>query len=354
MMTPAGLPDDPRVAILGAGSWGTALAISLARQGREVTLWVRRPEAAVSMDRERRNWHYLPKAVLPDSIRIISDLEEAVGGATVWVFATPSQSIRTLASRLEPHVHGGVVAVSVAKGIENGTLLTTSQVLRACLPSARPDHVGVLYGPSHAEEVGQDLATTVVAAFERLDVAEYVQELFMSPTLRVYVNTDLIGVEVGGSVKNVMAIAAGMSDGIGAGDNLKAALITRGLAEMSRLGRAMGARPETFAGLAGLGDLVVTCTSTHSRNRHLGEQLGRGRTMDEVAAEMTMVAEGVRTTQSVYELAKRLDVEMPITEAVHSILFEGKAPREALHELMTRTAKHEDFTAPIFQQEASE
>jgi glycerol-3-phosphate dehydrogenase (NAD(P)+) len=211
------------------------------------------------------------------------------------------------------------------------------------LPEVPEGRIGVLYGPSHAEEVAEGRPTTVVAAAPDEPVAERIQDAFMTSGLRVYVNTDVIGVEIGGSAKNVLAIAAGISDGVGYGDNAKAALITRGLAEIRRLGLAMGARPRTFAGLAGIGDLVVTCMSEHSRNRHLGEQIGRGKTLDEVLDEMDMVAEGVRTTQSIHELAQRYDIEMPITEAVHSVLFEGERPRDMVRTLMTRSAKRENW-----------
>ena len=327
-----------RVAVLGAGSWGTALAVSLAHGGHDVRLWARRPEAAAEIARTRRNGPYLPGADVPAGVAVTSDLGAAVDGAGVWVVAVPSQSVRAVLGPLAGAVGPGTTVVSVAKGIENGTLLTTSAVLRAVLPAADPDRVGVLYGPSHAEEVAVGRPTSVVAAFRDAGVAAAVQALFMRPTLRVYANTDLVGVEVGGSVKNVMAVAAGMSDGLGLGDNAKAALVTRGLAEITRLGTAMGARPETLAGLAGLGDLVVTCFSAHSRNRAFGERVGRGETSAEALAHSTMVVEGVRTTESVRQLAGRHGVEMPITQAVWAILFGGMAPADAVGHLMERDA----------------
>ncbi len=338
-------PQDPTIAVLGAGSWGTALAVHLAKEGRPVRLWARRKEAAASIDRERRNWHYLPKALLPMSIAVSSDLKSIVEGAGVWIFAVPAQAIRKVAEAVRPFVSPEKVIISVAKGIEQKTLMTPSQILMETLSSVPQNHIGALYGPSHAEELAVGMPTTVVAAATDDGVATYIQHLFMGGGLRVYVNLDLIGVEIAGSVKNVMAIAAGISDGIGGGDNAKAALITRGIAEISRLGRALGATPSTFAGLAGIGDLVVTCTSRHSRNRYLGEQIGRGRKREEVEEEMQMVAEGVNTTASVVALAKRHGVDMPITQGVHDILFENKSPQVALTELMARAAKREDYTA---------
>ena len=329
------------VAVLGSGSWGTALAVSLAMGGHDVRLWARRPEAAREIGRTRENRPYLPGARLPDAVAVTSDLGAAVDGADVWVVAVPSQSVRGVVAPLAGRASERLTVVSVAKGIENGTLLTTSAVLRDVLPAASPGRVGVLYGPSHAEEVALDRPTSVVAAFPDADVARAVQALFMRPTLRVYANTDRVGVEVGGSVKNVMAVAAGMSDGLGLGDNAKAALVTRGLAEITRLGVAMGAQPETLAGLAGLGDLVVTCFSAHSRNRAFGERVGRGETTGQALGHSTMVVEGVRTTESVRALAARHRVEMPITESVYAILFQGLDPADAVGHLMERDATAE-------------
>ena len=341
----ADLTDRP-IAVLGAGSWGTALAYSLALHGgHAVRLWARRADLVETIRRERRNLAYLPNAVLPERVAVTSDIGEAVAESALVVVATPSQSVRPVAGSIAERIGPEHVVVSVAKGIEVDTLLTTTQVLRDVLPNAVAERIGVLYGPSHAEEVGAGRPTTVVVAMPDVAVARAAQEAFMTDQLRVYVNSDLIGVEVAGSVKNVMAIAAGMSDGLGLGDNAKAALVTRGLAEITRLGLALGAEPATFSGLAGLGDLVVTCFSRHSRNRYFGEQIGRGRTLEEVEEEMKMVAEGVKTTLSVRELAERHGVEMPITEAVHAILFRHLRPEDAVYELMTRAAKREDALA---------
>ena len=332
-------PD--RIAVIGAGSWGTALADSLARGGHAVTLWARRPEAAAEIDRTRRNERYLPGAELSLDLAVASDLGEAVDGAWLWVIAVPSQAVRGVTQPLAPLVTSQTTVVSVAKGIENETLLTTSGVLRETLPGADPARLGVLYGPSHAEEVAKGQPTTVVVSLPDVAAAEAVQAAFMAPALRVYVNPDLVGVEIAGSVKNVMALAAGMGDGLGLGDNAKAALVTRGLAEITRLGLALGADAHTFAGLGGLGDLVVTCFSRHSRNRGFGERIGRGESVDEALAASEMVVEGVRTTQSVMALAERAGVEMPITEAVSAILFGGLDPARAVAELMARDPKLE-------------
>ena len=337
------LADHP-IAVLGAGSWGTALAYSLAVYGgHEVRLWARRDDLVDLIKRERRNLEYLPNAVLPDRVTVTSNVHEAVEGCALIVFATPSQSVRPVAGHIAEHVGPDHTIISVAKGIEVDTLMTTTQVLRDVLIDAEPDRIGVLYGPSHAEEVGAGRPTTVVVAMPDVEAAHEAQHAFLTDQLRVYLNTDLIGVEIAGSVKNVMALAAGMSDGVGLGDNAKAALVTRGLAEIKRLGLELGADAHTFSGLAGLGDLVVTCFSRHSRNRYFGEQIGKGRTLEEVEQEMKMVAEGVKTTISVRELAQRHGVEMPITEAVHNILFHHLRPEDAVYELMTRAAKREDL-----------
>jgi glycerol-3-phosphate dehydrogenase (NAD(P)+) len=335
-----------RIAVLGAGSWGTALAYSLAANGgHEVALWARRREAVADITSDHRNDRYLPQVLLPDSVVVTTDLPEALRGAWLWVFAVPSQAVRGVAAQAAGRVGPGLTVVSVAKGIETGTLLTTTGVLREALPALPAGRAGVLYGPSHAEEVAAGLPTSVVVAFPDQEIAAVVRDAFMTPALRVYVNDDVIGVEVAGSVKNVMALAAGIGDGLGLGDNAKAALVTRGLAEVTRLGMALGAQSKTFAGLAGLGDLVVTCFSRHSRNRLFGEKIGAGKTLEEARAEMTMVAEGVETTVSTRELARRRGVEMPITEAVYRVLFEGLSARDAVEELMAREPKLEHVGA---------
>ncbi len=331
------------ITLFGAGSWGTALAVHLAEEGRDVTLWARREEVVEHMQRTRHNPTYLPDAEIPSSVDVTSDLEAAASAASLWAIVVPSQNLRSVVTRLAPHTRMGVTVVSLAKGIENDTLLTMSQVLAEELPDVSDQQIGVLYGPSHAEEVAQGRPTTVVAAAPTEPRSEWIQHAFMTERLRVYANTDVIGVEIGGSAKNVLAIAAGISDGVGYGDNAKAALVTRGLAEMRRLGLAMGAELRTFAGLAGIGDLLVTCMSTHSRNRYFGEQIGQGRTLEEIEDEMDMVAEGVRTTRSIRALARRHGIEMPITEAVHAVLFDDQRPDDVVDDLMTRSAKREHW-----------
>ena len=337
---------DP-VVILGAGSWGTALAISLALAGRRPILWTRRPEVAEYMQVNRRNPRYLSHIPLPASIYITSDLEEAATAARTWTFAVPSHALREVARQVQDFVSEKLLVISAAKGLEIATLKTSSQVLEEVLSSLPPERIGVLYGPSHAEEVALGKPTAIVAASRCEQTAEQIQTTYMSERLRVYVNTDLIGVEIGGSVKNVIAIASGISDGAQFGDNAKAALITRGIAEIARLGILLGARPLTFAGLAGIGDLVATCTSRHSRNRYVGEQIARGRKLQEILDEMKMVAEGVRTTRAVCKLARKYGIEMPISEGVYRVLFEDLDPVQGVRELMTRTPKREDWLAGL-------
>lgn len=338
--------------LFGAGSWGTALAVHLARAGRGVTLWGRRAKQIDRLRRTRENSTYLPGISIPSSVRLTDNVAVAAEASSVWAVAVPSQHLRSVAEVLRPHVREDLTVVSLAKGIENDTLRTMSQVLRDTLDRLPEEQVAVLSGPSHAEEVAETRPTTVVAAAADETVAEQVQALVMTDALRVYVNTDVVGVEIGGAAKNVLAIAAGIGDGVGYGDNAKAALITRGIAEIRRLGLAMGAQAQTFAGLAGIGDLVVTCMSPHSRNRGLGEQIGQGASLDEILADMQMVAEGVRTTQSIHDLARRHELEMPITEAVHAVLFEDRRPEEMVRQLMTRSAKREHWLPEALQDAA--
>lgn len=332
------------ISVFGAGSWGTALSVSLSNRGYTVILWAHRQELARAIQSKGYNPDYLPSVPIPPSVVATSDLAYAAQHANCWVIATPSHTVRTIATDLFGFCDQETTVISVAKGIEIETGLTTTSVLADVMtPPVPRGNLVALYGPSHAEEVGAGKPTTLVAASTSMDRAEAVQEIFMTDRLRIYVNSDVKGVEIGGSVKNIMAIASGISDGIGYGDNARAALITRGIAEIQRLGNALGADPRTFTGLTGLGDLVVTCTSQHSRNRNLGEAIGRGATLMEVTQSMNMVAEGVKTTGAVYHMAQRLDIEMPITEAVYGILFEGKQPHDVVHELMTRSAKQEEW-----------
>jgi glycerol-3-phosphate dehydrogenase (NAD(P)+) len=342
--------DSRSIVVFGAGSWGTALAVVLADKGHRVTLWARREEVARQLTESRENEAYLPGFRLPESLQITSDLLEAARSADVWIVAVPSQSVRAVAERLDKVAHPDLIVYSAAKGIENGTLLTTTQVLDEALTNVPIERLGVLYGPSHAEEVVDGKPTTVVSAGHDADVAREVQSLFLTDRFRVYMNPDVTGVEIGGSVKNVLAIGAGISDGLGYGDNAKAALITRGMAEIRRLGVAMGADPSTFGGLSGIGDVVVTCMSGWSRNRRVGEEIGQGKSLDEIVASMRMVAEGVQTTRSVYELSQKFGIDMPITQAVYEVLFEGKRPQEAVEELMSREAKREEWLPDMIEE----
>lgn len=307
-------------------------------------LWARRQRVANAIHTQRRNPEYLSDVLIPPAVTVTSELSVAAQHAECWVIATPSHAVRTLATDLAQYCNDQKIIISVAKGIEQTTELTTTEVLADVLtPPVPRGNLVVLYGPSHAEEVAANQPTTLVAASTNTHQAEAVQEMFMTDRLRVYVNSDVKGVEIGGSVKNIMAIASGISDGVGYGDNARAALITRGIAEIQRLGKALGAEPSTFTGLTGLGDLVVTCTSQHSRNRHLGEEIGRGATLTQITDSMSMVAEGVKTTRAVYMMAQRLGIEMPITEALYGILFEGNSPLDVVQALMTRAARQEEW-----------
>jgi glycerol-3-phosphate dehydrogenase (NAD(P)+) len=328
-----------RITVLGAGGWGTALAILLHDNGQRVTLWEFFPERAGKLRSARHNETFLPGVAIPAEILITHRLEEALDDAMMAVFALPSHLIRELAAAAAPLLPPETPVVNVAKGLERKSLKRMSEVLEEELPGGTP--IVTLSGPSHAEEVSRGIPTAVVAASRSRPYRHRVQEFFMGPTFRVYTNDDLVGVELAGSLKNIIAIAVGICDGLGYGDNTKGALITRGLAEISRLGTALGARLETFAGLSGMGDLITTCASRHSRNRYVGEQIGKGRPLREILDSMEMVAEGVNTTDSGNDLARRTGVEMPITEQVHGVLFAGKDPREAVNDLMTRDPKSE-------------
>ncbi len=331
-----------KITIIGAGSFGTALSVVLARAGNKVELWARESEVAYGINKQHRNPSYLTDVTLPDSISCHTDLEECLDDPEMVVFATPSHVMRELAEKVKPFFRGNEIIVSVAKGIENKTFKTMSQVLSEVLEGKIiDDHIGVISGPSHAEEVSKFRPTTVVASSYSKRTTEIIQETFLTPMFRVYLNYDIIGVEVGAAVKNIMAIAAGIVDGAELGDNAKAALITRGLHEMKRLGMTLGASQDTFSGLSGMGDLVVTCTSEHSRNRFVGYHIGKGKKLQEITSQMNMVAEGVKTTRSVLEWSRELNVEMPITEAVYSVLFEEEDPKDVLYELMTRNPKEE-------------
>ncbi|HEX7051012.1 MAG TPA: NAD(P)H-dependent glycerol-3-phosphate dehydrogenase [Longimicrobiales bacterium] len=328
------------VGVLGAGSWGTTLANLLARKGHRVRLWSHEAEVAREINAERENAKYLPGISLDPRLEATVDLREAVEDAEVIVSVSPSQYVRGIVQRAAPWIRPDAMVVSASKGIETGTLQTMADVLDDVLPRA-PARTCYLSGPSFALEVAREQPTAVVAASRSDVVARRGQELFQTPYFRVYTNPDVRGVELGGALKNVIALAAGMAAGLGLGNNARAALITRGLAEIARLGLAMGASPLTFAGLAGMGDLILTCTGELSRNRRVGVALGQGRSLDDVLAEMTMVAEGIETTRATHALAERMDIEMPIVAEVHAVLFDGRDPREAVDNLMLREPKAE-------------
>jgi glycerol-3-phosphate dehydrogenase (NAD(P)+) len=330
-----------RIGVIGAGSWGTTLADLLAKKGHEVTLWAYEAELVTEMTEQGTNSLFLPGITLSPRLHATGSLAEAVTGKDLLLFVVPSQVVRSVLTTVLPHLPPAAVIVSASKGIELDTLMTVSQVYAELLPPALYRNFAVLSGPSFAREVAKEMPTAVVAAAEEPAVAARVQQAFTTPWFRVYTNSDVVGVELGGAIKNVIAIAAGITDGLGFGHNTRAALITRGLAEMRRLGLAMGAQADTFAGLAGMGDLVLTCTGDLSRNRSVGIRLGQGMRLEAIMAEMRMVAEGVKTTESAWNLACRLGVVMPITEQVHRVLYEDKSAREAVMELMTRDLKAE-------------
>lgn len=329
-----------KVAMVGAGSWATALAQVLAQNNNAVFLWARREELAQLINKGE-NKRYLPGIQLHSNISADTDLERVLQGAEVVVFSAPSHSFRELLQKSLPYLKKETQIINVAKGLEESTLLRLSEVFASEAGDEALERYTVLSGPSHAEEVGRNIPTALVAASREIKTAEYVQDLFMSQDFRVYTNPDVVGVELGGALKNIIALGTGIADGLGYGDNTKAAMMTRGLAEITRLGYSMGANLLTFAGLAGVGDLIVTCTSMHSRNRRCGMEIGRGKTLEEAVESVQMVVEGVRTTKVAYELAKRQGVEMPITDQTYKVLFENLSPREAVLNLMGRGRKEE-------------
>ena len=327
-----------KIAVLGAGGWGTALSILLHSKGHNVTLWGSTPDYVEFLKKHRENRKYLKGIEIPSDLNITSDIANAQLESNLIVVAIPTPYVRKAIKPLKNHYVPGTPIVSVIKGIENDTLMRGSEILRDVL-GEQP--IALLLGPSHAEEVARKLPTTVVIASEDMDLAKGIQEIFITERFRVYTNNDVIGVEIGTSVKNVIAIAAGICDGLGFGDNSKAALITRGLAEMMRLGVAMGGQRDTFSGLAGLGDLITTCVSPYGRNRFVGEQIAKGKKLSHIREEMDQVAEGILTTKSVCKLANKYNVEMPITKEIYNVLFEDKDPIKAVNELMVREPKSE-------------
>ena len=330
-----------RVAVVGAGSWGTALALVAARNKHDVSMWAREPEVALSIEREHKNPFYLSDFTLPENIRATTSLEEALKDTDFVLTVVPSHAMRDCVLRMKDYLKPETVIVSATKGVENGSLMRMSEVIRQALGGRSEPRVVALSGPSFAREVAQKDPTAIVAASSDQSACEMVQHNLSSNVFRVYTNSDVVGVELGGAVKNVVAIAAGVVRGLGMGTNTVAAIITRGLAEITRLATAEGAKGETMAGLAGLGDLVLTCTGELSRNRHVGLELGRGRRLADILADMREVAEGVKTTKAIYELSRRRGIDMPITASTYALLYEDKPAAEAASELMERPLKRE-------------
>ncbi|MCM1173836.1 MAG: NAD(P)H-dependent glycerol-3-phosphate dehydrogenase [Blautia sp.] len=331
------------ISIIGAGSWGTALALLLYRNGHRVTVWSIMEQEIEMLEKEHEHKEKLPGVKLPEDMVFTTDLEAAVTGKDVLVLAVPSPYTRSTSRNMAAYVKEGQIVVNVAKGIEETTLFTLSEIIEEEIPQAK---AAVLSGPSHAEEVGRGIPTTIVVGARKKDTAEYLQNIFMNEVFRVYISPDVLGIELGAALKNVVALAAGIADGLGYGDNTKAALITRGIAEIARLGTAMGGKWETFCGLTGIGDLIVTCASMHSRNRRAGILIGQGHTMEEAMAEVKMVVEGVYSAKAAMGLAEKYDVQLPIIEQVNEVLFNGKSAAEAVGSLMLRDKKIENPIIP--------
>lgn len=329
-----------KVAVLGAGSWGTALSIVLSDNNHDVRLWSHRREQVDEINEKHTNKRYLD-VTLPKQLKAYHSLKEALEGVDAIVIVVPSSAIREVAQKIKPYLTNDILLIHASKGIEPESLKRVSELISEELPEFKMRNLVVLSGPSHAEEVALRSPTTVTVASNSLDSAEKVQHLFMNDYFRVYTSTDVIGVELGGALKNIIALGAGISDGLGFGDNAKAALITRGLAEITRLATKMGANPLTFLGLCGVGDLIVTSTSKHSRNWRAGHMLGQGKSIDEILNEMGMVVEGIRTTKAAYQLSKKYHVEMPITAGLYEVLFNEKDPKDIVSELMRRDRKEE-------------
>ena len=335
--------DKQQIGIVGAGSWGIALAYLLNKNGHEITVWSRSEASVEKLKAYHGNEDKLPGVILDPSVKFTSDIGEAVKDKDIIVLVVPSAHMRETVRKIAPFIDGGnehrQIIVNCSKGIEEDTLMVMSDVILDEIPGS---HVCVLSGPSHAEEVGKELPTTiVVVAFDK-DIARYVQNVFMNNFFRVYISPDMLGIEIGAALKNVIALAAGMADGYGLGDNAKAALITRGIAEIGRLGMAMGGKFETFSGLSGIGDLVVTCASMHSRNRRAGILIGQGKTYQEAMDEVKMVVEGVYSAKAALKLAQKYEVDMPIVQGVNEILFEGKSVGDGIKELMVRERRNEN------------
>ncbi len=338
--------ENERVAVLGTGSWGTTLAVMLARERREVCLWVRTAGEAQKLKAARENKAFLPGVILPHNLAITSSLEEALTSCRMLMLVVPARSMRENARRVRPYVQTDTIILSAAKGLETDTALRMSEVIAEELGSEFDERICALSGPNLAREIVAGLPAGTVIAAKDESVAEFAQRMLMTPLFRVYTHDDVVGVELGGALKNIIALGAGAADEFGYGDNAKSVYMTRGLAEITRLGVAAGANPLTFAGLAGIGDLVCTCASRHSRNHYVGEELAKGRSLADIQASMKQVAEGVDTTKAAVKLAQRYDVEMPITKAIYQVLFEGKDPRQVVKEMMLRDPKRE-FEGPV-------
>lgn len=342
---------NEKVTILGAGSWGTALGIVLADNGHEVRLWSYNEDQVNEINTYRTNERYLPGIQLEGKIHAYAEMSSALHNVKTIVIAVPTKAVREVVRKIARIIKNPVIVVHVCKGIEPDTLKRVSEMITEEMPEHLMEDLVVLSGPSHAEEVSRRQPTTVAVSSKNIRAAEYIQDLFMNANFRVYTNEDIVGVEIGGALKNIIALAAGISDGLGYGDNAKAALITRGLAEISRLGTKMGANPLTFLGLTGIGDLIVTCTSVHSRNWRTGNALGKGKSLNQILEEMGQVVEGVRTTKAAVQLVEKYNVTMPISSILYKVLFENLKPKEAVDELMSRRKTHEmeDLTNIIVQ-----
>jgi len=332
-----------KIVVMGGGSWGTALAVLLAEKDNDVTLWEYDKEQAESLKKDRENKNYLPGIMFPENLKITNDINGLIANTRFLVMSVPSQYLRNIIAKVADQIHKDLLIVNTGKGIEVSSKKRLSEVIKDEIYGKFHDNIIVLSGPTHAEEVAKKVPSAIVAAASDGEKAREVQELFNTKTFRVYMNTDIVGVELGGALKNCIAIAAGIVDGMGFGDNSKAAIITRGIAEIMRFGNEFGADTETFSGLSGIGDLIVTCTSQHSRNRYVGESLGKGKTIDEILEKMLMVAEGVPTVKAVYNIAKDKNINMPIIESLYNIIYKGVKPYDVLDALMNRDLKEEFY-----------
>lgn len=328
------------ISVLGSGSWGTAISVCLALNGHDVRVWSRSEKTVKELADTHENKRYLPNVKIPENVVFTNDISSCAD-ADIIILATPSHAVREVSAKIAPYVRDGQIIVSISKGFDGEKYLRLSEVICEEIPNAT---VAAMSGPSHAEEVAVGLPTTNVVAHPDIKIAQYIQSVFISENFRIYASDDIIGVELGGSLKNVIALCAGISDGLGYGDNTKAALMTRGIAEIIRLGTAMGAKPETFSGLSGIGDLIVTCTSMHSRNRRAGILIGQGKTAEEAQREVNMVVEGIRTAKAVHFLSQKYGVEMPISEQAYKVLFENLPAKECVRNLMCRSMKDEAET----------